>query len=366
MHMFYYKQSIILLAIILCVITISFSATLVTKNNDFFVLAKTSNISNSSLSTFQDNKSNMWLDSWNAGVVKEKIIDFVKNVTDPTSPDYILPEDRIAVFDNDGTMWSEKPIPFQAFFILDRIEELSRSYPDIRQDKVISQLLQKNLTNLQLGEKDVLSLALITHSNITQTNFNDIVEQWIRTAKHPQKQVRFVELVYEPMIELVNFLKDKQFKTFIVSGGGVDFMRKAPSQVYNIPYEQIIGSSVKYRYIDNAGSGNSTIFREPELNSFDNNEAKPENIQLHIGKVPVIAVGNSDGDLEMLTYTDDNNKDSKSFEIIIHHDDAIREYAYDSGAERILKKAEKRGWNVVSMENDFLNIFPMKNITDIN
>ena len=227
-------------------------------------------------------------------------------------------------------------------------------------------MLEKNLTNLHLDEKDVLSLAIMTESNITQTNFNEMVEEWIKTAKHPQKQVRFMELVYQPMIELVNFLKDNKFKIFIVSGGGVDFMREALSKVYGIPYEQIIGSSVKYRYIDDTRSGNSTIFREPELNSFDNNEAKPENIQLHIGKVPVIAVGNSDGDLEMLTYTDDNNKDSKSFEIIVHHDDAIREYAYDSGAEKILIEAEKRGWNVVSMENDFLNIFPMKNMTDIN
>lgn len=366
MFEFKYKQSIFFFTIILCLITISFSDLLVPKNNDFFVLAQASNISNSFLATFQDNKSNMLLGSWNAGVVKEKIIDFVKNVTDPSSPVYILPEDRIAVFDNDGTMWSEKPAPFQAFFILDRIEELARSNPDLRQDKVVSQLLEKNFTNLQLGEKDVLYLALITHSNITQTDFNDMVEQWINTAKHPQKHVRFVELVYQPMIELVNFLQDNQFKTFIVSGGGVDFMREALSKVYEIPYEQIIGSSVKYRYIDNAGSGNSTIFREPELNSFDNNEAKPENIQLHIGKVPVIAVGNSDGDLEMLTYSDDNNEDNKSLEIIVHHDDAIREYAYDSGAEKILKEAEKRGWNVVSMENDFLNIFPIKNITNIN
>lgn len=343
----------------------SFSDQLLSENNNIFIFAQTENISNFSMA-FQDNTHNTSLSSWNEGLVKEKIIDFVKNVTDPRNQDYILPEDRIAVFDNDGTMWSEKPIPFQAFFILDRIEELSRSDPDLKQYKVISQLLEKNLTNLHLDEKDVLSLAVMTESNITQTNFNELVEEWIKTAKHPQKQVRFVELVYQPMIELVNFLKDNKFKTFIVSGGGVDFMREALSKVYGIPYEQIIGSSVKYRYIDDSSSGNSTIFRKPELNSFDNNEVKPENIQLHIGKVPIIAVGNSDGDLQMLTYTDDNNKDGNSLEIIVHHDDAIREYAYDRGAEQILKEADKNGWNIVSMKNDFLNIYSRKNLITLN
>jgi haloacid dehalogenase-like hydrolase len=303
------------------------------------------------------------LSSWKDGETKQRIIEFVNNVTNPENTNYyIFPEDRIAVFDNDGTMWSEKPIPFQAFFLLDRLEELSKSNPEIKQNPEIEQLLGKNFTNLQLSEKDVMSLALLTHSNITQPEFNNLVKMWAMTAQHPQTHKRFVEMVYQPMIELADFLKDNQFKTFIVSGGGVDFMREALSSVYGIPPEQIVGSSIKYRYINGTEQGNSTIYRKQELDSFDNNEVKPENIQLHIGKVPVFAAGNSDGDLQMFNYTDDNNNPGKSLEILVHHDDPVREYCYDKGAENVLKEAQKRNWTVVSMKDDFKEMYP----NDIN
>ncbi len=173
-------------------------------------------------------------------------------------------------------------------------------------------------------------------------------------------------MVYQPMIELVDFLKDNHFKTFIVSGGGVDFMREALSKVYRIPTDQIIGSSIKYQYINGTNPGNSNIFRKQELDSFDNNEVKPENIQLHIGKVPVFAAGNSDGDLQMLTYTDDNNNRGKSLEILVHHDDGVREYSYDKGAEKVLEEAQNRNWNVVSMKDDFVRIYPFENGTRMN
>lgn len=308
------------------------------------------------------------LPSWNDGVnIKQTIIEFVNNVTNPENTNYyIAPEDRIAVFDNDGTMWSEKPVPFQAFFILDRLEELSKSNPEIKQNPQIAQLLEKNFTNLQLSEKDVMSLALLTESNITQPQFNNMVEMWSETAQHPQTHRRFVEMVYQPMIELVDFLKDNHFKTFIVSGGGVDFVREALSKVYGIPTDQIIGSSIKYQYINGTDPGNSTIFRKQELDSFDNNEVKPENIQLHIGKVPIFAAGNSDGDLQMLTYTDDNNNRDISLEILIHHDDAVREYSYDKGAEKVLEESQNRNWNVVSMKDDFVRIYPFENSTRMN
>lgn len=307
------------------------------------------------------------LPTWNDGVIKQRIIEFVNNVTNPRNTNYYIPpEDRIAVFDNDGTMWSEKPIPFQGFFILDRLEELSKSNPEIKQNPQVEQLLQKNFTNLQLSEKDVMSLALFTESNITQPQFNRMVEIWAKTAQHPQTHMKFVQMVYQPMTELVAFLKNNHFKVFIVSGGGIDFVREALSSVYGIPTDQIIGSSIKYQYINGTNPGNSTIFREQALDSFDNNEVKPENIQLHIGKVPVFAAGNSDGDLQMLTYTDDNNKRGKSLEILIHHDDAKREYSYDKGAEKVLGEAQKRNWNVVSMKNDFLNIFSAENKTKLN
>ena len=167
------------------------------------------------------------------------------------------------------------------------------------------------------------------------------------------------------MIELVDFLKDNHFKTFIVSGGGVDFMREALSKVYGIPPDQMIGSSIKYQYINGTGGGgNSTIYREQELDSFDNNEVKPENIQLHIGKVPVFAAGNSDGDLQMLNYTDDNNNPGKSLEMLLHHDDCVREYCYNKGAENVLEEAQKQNWNVISMKDDFKEIYP--NTTNAN
>lgn len=311
------------------------------------------------------------LPSWNDGVIKQRIIEYVNNVTNPENTNYyIFPEDRVAVFDNDGTMWSEKPIPFQAFFILDRLEELSKSIPaEIKQkNPQIKQLLEeKNFTNLQLSEKDVMSLALLTESNITQPEFNNMVKMWAKTAQHPQTDRRFVEMIYQPMIELVDFLKDNHFKTFIVSGGGIDFVREALSSVYGIPPDQIIGSSIKYQYINGTDPGNSTtIFRKQELDSFDNNEVKPENIQLHIGKVPVLAAGNSDGDLQMLTYTDDNNNHGKSLEILIHHDDGVREYSYDKGAENVLQEAKNKNWSVVSMKDDFVSIYPFENSTRMN
>jgi phosphoserine phosphatase len=303
------------------------------------------------------------LPSWNQGIVKARILNFVKNVTDPENTNYITPEDRIAVFDNDGTLWAEKPTYFQGFFVLDRLEELSKSNPEIRSRNPQLQqlLLNKNLTNLQLSKKDVMSLVLLTHSNITQHEFNKMVQKWAETAHHPQTQKRFVQMVYKPMNELIDFLKNNHFKTFIVSGGGIDFVREALSKVYGIPHDQIIGSSIKFRYTNGRNGGNSTILREPELASFNEKEVKPENIQLHIGKVPVFAVGNSDGDLEMLRYTADNNSPGKSLELLIHHDDGVREYSYDTLAENLLIEAQRQNWTIVSMKDDFRIIYPNTN-----
>jgi phosphoglycolate phosphatase-like HAD superfamily hydrolase len=301
------------------------------------------------------------LPSWNEGDAKEKIINFVKNVTNPENSDYYIPPDkRIAVFDNDGTLWSEKPIPFEGYFALDRLENLSIANPNLKQISPYKEFLQKNITALkqELTEKDVMDLITITHSNISQNEFNNIVTNWSQRAQHPQTQKLFVNMVYQPQLELIDFLKDNQFKVFIVSGGGIDFMRQSLSSVYGIPPEQIIGSSGKYEYIDN--TTNSFIFRKPELNTFDNEYEKPVNIQLHIGKVPVIAVGNSDGDLQMLKYVDDdnNNEHGKALMVLIHHDDPLREYSYDKGAENVLKEAQNRNWTIVDMKDDFREIYP--------
>lgn len=305
------------------------------------------------------------LPSWNQGNVKARILNFVKNVTNSENTNYITPEDRIAVFDNDGTLWAEKPTYFQGFFVLDRLEELSKSNPEISRNPQLQQLLNKDFTNLQqLSKKDIMSLVMLTHSNITQHEFNKMVQKWAETAHHPQTQKRFVQMVYQPMNELIDFLKLNHFKTFIVSGGGIDFIREALSNVYGIPPDQIIGSSIKFRYINGTNRGNSTILREPELASFNDKEVKPENIQLHIGKVPVFAAGNADGDLEMLRYTADNNSLGKSLEILVHHDDGVREYSYDTQSENVLIEAQGRNWTIVSMKDDFRIIYPDTNSTN--
>ena len=212
--------------------------------------------------------------------------------------------------------------------MLHRVQELSKTNPEIEQEAQknpeIKKLLENNFTDLKLSEKDIMYLAMTTEANITQPAFNIIVQKWAETAQHPQTHRKFVDMVYQPMLELINYLKAKDFKVFISSGRGIDFMRQALSKVYGIPPEQIIRSSLKYEYVNGNNSQVSTIFRESELDSDNNNAVKPANIQLPIGRIPVIAGGNSDGDLQMLTYTDDNNKQGKSLKLLIHHDDCVK------------------------------------------
>lgn len=232
----------------------------------------------------------------------------------------------------------------------------------------MKKILNQNFSNLnELTEKDIMNILLITHSNISQTEFNKMVTDWIQKARHLETNSLFVDMVYQPLLELIDFLNDNQFKIFIVSGGGLDFIRQALSSVYGIPPEQIIGSSIKYDYIDEINTNKSTnvkyndtslILRKAELNSFNNDYEKPVNIQLHIGKVSVIAVGNSDGDLQMLEYIFENNEIGQSLPILIHHDDEKREYSYDKGAENVLKVAKENNWLIVSMDNEFKKIFP--------
>ncbi|MGE3858921.1 MAG: HAD family hydrolase [Nitrososphaeraceae archaeon] len=347
-------------------------------HNSIFVFAQTSNDTlqsslNGTSSLQGNNVTGPILPSWNDEIVKERIINFVKNITDPNnSNNYIPPQDRIAVFDNDGTLWSEKPIPFQGFFALDRLEELynNNNNNELKNNSLmlVNKFLNKNISNLnELTEKDIMDIFLFTHSNISQTEFDKDVVDWSIKARHPETKTLFVDMVYQPLLELLDYLRANEFKIFIVSGGGVDFMRQALSSVYDIPPEQIIGSSIKYEYIDQINANESTdvkyngtsfILRKAELNTFNNDYEKPANIQLHIGKVPVIAVGNSDGDLQMLEYSFENNEDGQSLPILIHHDDEKREYSYDKGAENALKDAQENNWLVVSMKNDFKKIYP--------
>ena len=324
----------------------------------------------SSLNNFVDIKAedqNEPLPSWKEGIIKQKIVAFVQNVTDPENTNcYIPPEDRIAVFDNDGTLWSEKPIPFQGYFSIDRVPTVVAKNPELKNVSPFKEILTKNFTALKdMTEKEAMDLIVTTHSNISEIEFDNLVKKWAQNATHPETKRLFVDMVYQPMLELLHFLKTKQFKEFIVSGGGIDFMREALSSVYEIPKDQIIGSSLKYTFVDEINNTNndinnnkSFIFREPVLGSFDNTYEKPANIALHIGKVPVIVAGNSDGDLQMLEYADDNNPTGKSMKLLIHHDDPKREFSYDKGAEKVLEESKKRNWNIVSMKDDFATIFP--------
>jgi hypothetical protein len=331
------------------------------------ISAQTNLISFSSLSANQTQDILDPLPSWKDVTVKHNIIEFVQNITNPENTDYYIPpEDRIAVFDNDGTLWSEKPIPFQGYFSIDRVPTIVAQNPELKNISPFKEILANNLTALKgMTEKEAMDLIVTTHSNISEIEFNNLVKIWAQNATHPETKRLFVDMIYQPMLELLQFLRTNQFKEFIVSGGGIDFMREALSSVYEIPKDQIIGSSLKYTFIDEINDTNndinnnkSFIFREPVLGSFDNTYEKPANIALHIGKVPVLVAGNSDGDLQMHEYADDNNPIGKSLKILIHHDDPIREFSYDKGAEKVLEEAKKRNWNIVSMKDDFVTIFP--------
>ncbi len=302
------------------------------------------------------------LPSWNEGQTKESIIAYVSNVTDPGSPDFIPVEDRIATFDNDGTLWSEKPAYFQFLFAADRIRELAEDHPEWSNQQPYQAILDNDMETLaQQGMKALLEIIMATHAGITTDQFDMIVQDWINNARHPTKNRPYNELIYQPMLELLTFLRENQFKTFIVSGGGIDFMRPWADNVYGIPKDQIVGSSVKIKYDYN--NGNPVINRLPEIDFIDDKEGKPEGIQKHIGRKPVFAAGNSDGDLQMLRWA--AASEHKSFPLYIHHTDAEREWAYDREShigqfDLGLDEASEKGWTVVDMAKDWSNIYPFE------
>jgi len=352
--------------------TIMVSSSLLLLSPFLFILsplfAQVENISNTSTIGVDNQVTEVdLLPSWTNDTVKQNIVQFVEKITDINDTNnYISREDRIAVFDNDGTLWSEKPLFFEVYYIIDQVTNAVSKNPELANKLPFEEILSKNLTVLHdLTEEEIISLITETHGDITQKEYNSIVKQWIQNARHPETNKLLTDMVYQPLLELLNYLEKNQFKLFIVTGGGIDFVRESLSDVYGIPRDQIIGSSVRYKYVDIINSTNmdinnnkSYIYKEPVIDFINDKYGKPENIALHIGKVPVIAVGNSDGDLQMLKYTDDNNPVGKSLKLMIHHDDSIREFSYDTRAENILKEAEERDWDVVSMKNDFVNIFP--------
>ncbi len=304
-------------------------------------------------------RADLPLPSWNEGAAKTSITDFVTKISTPGSTDFVPIPERIAVFDNDGTLWSEQPMYFQALFIFDRIKQLAPQHPEWTTNEPFASVL-KGDTHAALagGEKALLEMAMATHAGTTTEEFEKIVSDWIATARHPKSGRPYTERVYQPMLELLDYLRDHGFKTFIVSGGGIEFMRPWVENVYGIPPEQVIGSSIKTVY--ELRDGKPVIVRLPELNFIDDKEGKPLGIHQHIGRRPIAAFGNSDGDFQMLEWTTAGT--GKRLAVYIHHDDAARETAYDRDShigrlDRGLDEAPKRGWTVVSMKNDWKTIF---------
>lgn len=302
------------------------------------------------------------LPSWNDTGPKQAIIAFVENVTAEGSPEFVPPAERIAVFDNDGCLWAEQPMYFQAFFIFDRIKALAPQHPEWKEQEPFASVLKGDVkAALAGGEKSLLEMAMATHAGMTTEEFEKIVNDWITTATHPKTGKRYTEMVYQPMLEVLRYLRARGFKTFIVSGGGIEFMRPWAERVYGVPPEQVIGSSIKTKF--ETRDGQPVIVRLPELNFIDDKAGKPVGIQQHIGRRPVIAVGNSDGDFEMLQWTTSGK--GPRFGLIVHHTDADREWAYDRESHvgrlaRGLDEGPNRGWTIVSMKDDWKTIFPEK------
>jgi phosphoglycolate phosphatase-like HAD superfamily hydrolase len=299
------------------------------------------------------------LPSWNDTAPKQVIVSFVEKVTKEGSTDFVPPAERIAVFDNDGTLWSEQPMYFQAFFVFDRIKALAPQHPEWKEKEPFASVLKGDMkTALAGGEQALLEMVMATHAGMTTGEFEKTVTDWLATAKHPKTGKPFTEMAYQPMLELFAHLRANGFKTFIVSGGGIDFMRPWAEKVYGIPPEQIIGSSIKATY--EIRDGKPVIVKLPDLNFIDDKAGKPVGIHQHIGRRPIFAAGNSDGDFQMLEWT--TSGPGPRFAMIVHHDDAAREFAYDREShvgrlDKGLDEGPKRGWSVVSMKNDWNRVF---------
>jgi phosphoserine phosphatase len=300
------------------------------------------------------------LPSWNAGPSRSAILDFVQRTTTPGSPDFIPVAERIATFDNDGCLWSEQPAYFQLAFAIDRSKMLAAHNPELAQNPVLEALASGDEQALAgITEHDLVELVAATHSGMTLEEFQDVVANWFAVARHPRFNVPYSQLIYQPMLELLDYLRANEFKTFIVSGGGVDFLRVFAEQAYGIPPEQVVGSMGDTEF--EIRDGKPVLIKQPGINFVDDKEGKPVGIARFIGRRPVFAFGNSDGDLQMLQYT--AGGDGARFMGYVHHDDAEREWAYDRGShigglDKGLDEALERGWTVVSMKDEWAKIYP--------
>jgi len=300
--------------------------------------------------------------SWNDGKAKQSIVEFVAKVTKEGTPNYVPAAERIAVFDNDGTLWAEQPIYFQLLFALDRVKALAPQHPEWKTQEPFASLLKGDVKGvLTGGEPAIAHIFMTTHAGMTTEEFDRIVRDWVATARHPKTKLLYTEMVYQPMLELLTYLRANGFKTFIVSGGGIEFMRPWTERVYGIPPEQVIGSSIKTKF--ELRDGKPVLVRLPEINFIDDKAGKPIGIHQHIGRRPIAAFGNSDGDLQMLQWTAAGA--GPRLMLLVHHTDAEREWAYDRKShvgrlDKALDEAQVKGWTVVDMKNDWKIIYPFE------
>jgi phosphoglycolate phosphatase-like HAD superfamily hydrolase len=316
-------------------------------------------VSGSSLRAAEQANSDA-LSSWNDGPSKKSIVDFVARVTREGGPDYAAPEERIATFDHDGTLWAEQPMYFQIAFAMDRVRALAPKHPDWKTKQPFKAVLDRDIKALAaLGETGFLKIMAVTHTGITTADFTKIVADWIATARHPRFDRLYTELVYQPMLELLSFLRANGFKTFIVSGGGVEFMRVFTERVYGIPPEQVVGSSgvVQFKL---PADGKPVLLKESKIDFVDDGPGKPVGINRFIGRRPIFAFGNSDGDQQMLEWTAAGS--GARFMGLVHHTDAEREWAYDRKSyvgrlDKAWDEAVKRGWTVANMKTEWKKVF---------
>ena len=303
------------------------------------------------------------LPSWNEGASKKSIVDFIARVTRDGGPDYVKPEERIATFDHDGTLWAEQPMYFQIAFAMDRVKALAPKHPDWKNKQPFKAVFDNDTKALALlGETGFLKIIAATHTGMTTDEFNKIVADWIATTRHPRFNRLYTELVYQPMLELLNFVRANGFKTFIVSGGGVEFMRVFTERVYGIPPEQIVGSSGVVRF-QLRPDGKPVLLKESKIEFVDDGPGKPAGINRFIGRRPIFAFGNSDGDQQMLEWTAAGN--GARFMGLVHHTDAEREWAYDRKSpigtlNKALDEAIARGWTVTNMKTEWKKVFPFE------
>ena len=304
----------------------------------------------------------MVMPSWNAGKSRTQILTFIDQVTKVGGAGYVKPADRVAVFDNDGTLWAEQPVYFQVLFAFDQVKKMAPQHPEWKQQEPYKSILAgDNKKALAGGKEALIEILKVTHTGMTTEEFSASVRTWIDSAKHPTTGKPIKQMVYQPMLELLTTLRKNDFKNYIVSGGGIDFMRVFAEEVYGIPPERVIGSSVEVKF--EMRDGVPVILRKPEIGFIDDKEGKPVGIHTHIGKRPIAAFGNSDGDLQMLQWTA-AGKGSRLC-VYIHHTDAEREWAYDSPShigklDKGLVEAAAKGWTVVDMKSEWKTIFPKK------